>query len=167
MANIPTIAKLIGEGRCWRNGNYDLNYRSFKKKYVVDSHFIVLDFDAVKRTPKQMCNIMEPNFWYYTLSQGVKPGNNFRMVWVLTEAIGPQDFAFVYEWFLKKFPLADRNVKDISRMWYGGNGIYKVLSSDLTDISDILELRRSGQGLRPSPPTAIEGYAHKVEVGPH
>ena len=127
--DIPEMAKLVSSGLGWRNAIYDKTQKSFKKKHVIGSRFIVLDFDAVDETAEEMCEITEwePNFWYHTLSQGVKPGNNFRMVWVFTEAFGPQNFAFMYKWFLKKFPKADKNVKDISRFWYGGNGSYKVL----------------------------------------
>ncbi len=137
-ANIEQMAAAITDGRCWRNGIYDPAERSFKKQYVTGTQFVVLDFDKVGFEPQEMIDAaknlgMPPNMWYYSFSQGIKEGNNFRMVWVLDRVINQAEFAATMERFLSVFKKysPDGNTKDISRMWYAGAMGVKILSREL------------------------------------
>jgi hypothetical protein len=142
-ANIEQMAAAITDGRCWRNGIYDPKYRSFKKQYVTGTRFVVLDFDQVNFEPQEMIDAaqklgMQPNMWYYSFSQGIKEGNNFRMVWVLDSVINQAQFAATMDRFLDVFKdyNPDTNTKDISRMWYAGSMGVEIISKELNHWDD-------------------------------
>lgn len=84
-STIPQIAAAISDGRCWRNGTYKEGARRFLKDEVIGSHFIALDFDKVEYDMDEVIEFakeknMIPNIAYYSFSEGVKAGHNFRIV---------------------------------------------------------------------------------------
>lgn len=123
---ISEIADKIGEGRAWRCGNFKPNAKSVSKNNMESCNVIALDFDSVMHEPGEVTDYastlgMTPNIWYFSYSQGVKPNNNYRVVWVLEEPIQPRQYENAYKTLLqvyKKFD-PDPATKDASRMWYG------------------------------------------------
>lgn len=126
--DVQQMAANIGQGRCWRNGQYDLKSRNFKQENVVGSRFLALDFDESEFSPHEVVNHAKklgitPNIWYYSFSQGIKPGNNFRTIWIFDELMDVAEFNDTMEYMLKTFEdfKCDGNAADISRMWYSGS----------------------------------------------
>lgn len=128
--DVNTAYAIITDGRTWRCGRYDLEAaKGFGKNNVIDVQFIALDFDKIAATPRDIVeyaiNIgFMPNFYYYSYSQGIKPGNNFRVVWCLAEPITPTMYENLYRLLLEKFSCfnPDKSTKDCSRLWYGNYG---------------------------------------------
>jgi hypothetical protein len=126
--DIKKMAYYIDAGVCWRNGQYDPTHESFKKQYVEGTRFVVLDFDNCEFTPHRVIERAialkkTPAMWYYSFSQGIKPGNNFRVVWVLDQLINQEQFHATILDFMEDFGEfgPDAQTKDISRMWYAGS----------------------------------------------
>lgn len=128
--DVNTAYAIITDGRTWRCGRYDLEAaKGFGKSNVIDVQFIALDFDKIAASPRDIVeyaiNIgFMPNFYYYSYSQGIKPGNNFRVVWCLAEPITPTMYENLYRLLLEKFSCfnPDKSTKDCSRLWYGNYG---------------------------------------------
>lgn len=128
--DVNTAYAIITDGRTWRCGRYDLEAaKGFGKSNVIDVQFIALDFDKIAASPRDIVeyaiNIgFMPNFYYYSYSQGIKPGNNFRVVWCLAESITPTMYENLYRLLLEKFSCfnPDKSTKDCSRLWYGNYG---------------------------------------------
>lgn len=128
--DVNTAYNIITDGRTWRCGRYDLEAaKGFGKSNVIDVQFIALDFDKIAASPRDIVeyaiNIgFMPNFYYYSYSQGIKPGNNFRVVWCLAEPITPTMYENLYRLLLEKFSCfnPDKSTKDCSRLWYGNYG---------------------------------------------
>lgn len=124
--DVPTIARRISEGRAWRAGLYNSNTDSFKKANVRRATILALDFDASPFEPEEIVEYagsigIMPTLWYYSYSQGVKEGNNFRVLWVLEEPIKPVQYETIYANLLEAFSAyqPDRATKDASRLWFG------------------------------------------------
>lgn len=120
------IFTLICEGRCWRAGLLKDGAKNFTKASFLGSRIVALDFDTCETTPQEVVEYcksqdIEPNFWYYSFSQGKKPLNNYRIVWVLAEPISVSEYEALYLAFLRDavFSQADPKCKDISRLWHG------------------------------------------------
>lgn len=118
--------KLICEGRCWRAGLLKPDAVSLRKTSFTGSHLFALDFDSCEISPEEMVRYcvsigIEPNFWYYSFSQGKKPGFNYRIVWVLASPISIEEYEELYVAALrdKMFSNADKQTKDVSRLWHG------------------------------------------------
>ena len=118
----------ITSGKCWRSGLYKEGATTSTKSSFSGAQVIALDFDETETTPQEIVEYstnkgLEPNFWYYSFSQGIKPNNNYRIVWVLDEVIQEVDYEVLYERILSDsiFSQADHNTKDISRLWIGTN----------------------------------------------
>ena len=133
--SIDTAARLIGNGHAWRAGLYKEGIGTFKKSEVIGSQIIALDFDSCEVEPQTIINYAEtigllPNFWYYSYSQGIKPLNNFRIVWCLESQISPKTYEEVYAVMLDTFKEfnPDESTKDCSRLWYGGNSGATIIS---------------------------------------
>lgn len=144
--DINEMVKLICEGRCWRNGTYDVSKRRFIQENVNGSHFIALDFDKSTIPPQDVIKYatsieLTPNFWYYSYSQGKKPGYNYRVVWVYNEEFEAEEWKAIYKLFLWLFRdfNPDKQTKDASRFWYGTNGIEKsgIITNTLNKINSL------------------------------
>lgn len=142
--DLEGMAKLIGEGRAWRNGTYDRSKGRFLKEYVVSSHFIALDFDKSEFMPKIVAKFakeigLEPNIIHYSYSQGKKPGYNYRVIWVFDEEIEPKEWQFIHHAFMELFKEynPDGNTKDISRFWYGCITGAQVFNEALTTMEQV------------------------------
>lgn len=136
--SVEEMAEYIGQGRAWRNAVYEKDGRSFRKKNAIGSQFIVLDFDSCAFAPQDVVNrAMElgitPNMWYYSFSQGIKEGYNFRVIWILDKVIDGAQFDSTLDWFYRGFDKfgPDKNTKDISRMWYPGKKGVEVIDVGL------------------------------------
>ena len=120
------IFNLICEGRCWRAGILKEGAKNLTKVSFTGSRIIALDFDMCEISPQEVVEYcqtqgIEPNFYYYSFSQGKKPGFNYRIVWLLSEPISIEEYESLYLAFLKDalFCQADPKCKDISRLWHG------------------------------------------------
>ena len=118
--------KLICEGRCWRAGLLKADAANLKKTSFTGSRLFALDFDSCEIPPEQMVEYcvsleIEPNFWYWSFSQGKKTGYNYRLVWVLASEISVDEYESLYSAILKDkmFSNADKQTKDIARLWHG------------------------------------------------
>lgn len=132
---IDDIARLIGEGRAWRAGLYDTGAASFSKTNVKAAQIIALDFDSCPQEPQAIVDYavsigISPSAWYYSYSQGIKEGFNFRVLWILAEPIKPIQYETIYKGMLEQFAQynPDKSTKDASRLWFGGNRGVNVLS---------------------------------------
>ena len=102
---------------------------------------------------------MVPNVFYFSFSQGKKPGNNFRLVFVLDEIANPTEWLNLYNYLLKEFSSfkPDTATKDIGRMWYGGKGGY-VVETNLLELDSMrgrLEFVRPSVSLTHLPPSPL------------
>ena len=124
--SVPEMAQIIGSGHAWRAGLYDEDAPSFKKANVKAAQVLALDFDARPDAPEDVIEYAEsiglpPSLWYWSYSQGKKPGNNFRVLWVLEEPIKPIQYETIYKNLLDAFKKyePDAATKDASRLWFG------------------------------------------------
>lgn len=125
-ATARQIFKLVCEGRCWRAGIYKTGATQSRDIDFQGSTTIALDFDKFEATPQEMVEYciekgVEPNFWYYSFSQGIKENNNFRLVWILDSMISPEEYAKLIIALLNDavFCKADPACKNIGRVWFG------------------------------------------------
>lgn len=123
---IEELADLIGNGRAWRAGLYEEGTDSFKKAKVKSAQILALDFDSCPQEPQVIIEYAEdigirPSVWYYSYSQGKKPGNNFRILWILEEPIKHNQYETIYKNLLEQFADygPDISTKDASRLWFG------------------------------------------------
>ena len=133
--NVEDVARLIGEGRAWRAGLYEPTADSFKKANVKAAQIIALDFDSCEQEPQAIVDYatsigISPSAWYYSYSQGIKAGYNFRVLWILEEPIKAIQYETIYKAMLEQFSQynPDSSTKDASRLWFGGNRGVNVLS---------------------------------------
>ena len=126
LETVSDIMALIDSGRAWRAGLYDDGIDSFKKANVKAAQILALDFDASPFTPDNVIEYAEsigiaPSAWYYSYSQGIKSGYNFRVLWVLDEQIKPIQYETIYAYMLEQFQdfNPDRSTKDAGRLWFG------------------------------------------------
>lgn len=126
--NVGEICEKLSEGRAWRAGIYAEDTKDFKKASVLGARIIALDFDCCAHEPEEIIDYAEsiglkPNIWYYSYSQGIKPDNNFRILWVLEEQITPKQYENIYAVLLEQFAQfnPDKSTKDCSRLWFGSN----------------------------------------------
>lgn len=124
--SIEDIANIIGTGRAWRAGLYSPDTDSFKKAKVAAAIILALDFDGSTKEPQAVIDYaasigLLPSLWYYSYSQGIKAGHNFRVLWVLAEPIKPIYYENIYKNLLEAFAdfNPDVSTKDASRLWYG------------------------------------------------
>jgi len=141
---VADVARIIGEGRTWRAGLYDYGIDSFKKANVKAVQVIALDFDSCPHEPQTIVEYatsigISPSAWYYSYSQGIKEGFNFRVLWILAEAIKPIQYETIYKAMLEQFSQfnPDQSTKDASRMWFGGNRGVNVLTNTPIPLSVI------------------------------
>lgn len=142
--SVSEMANLISEGRAWRAGIYPEGTGSFKKGEVLGSTVIALDFDNCEFEPEEVCDYatevgLIPNLYYYSYSQGIKPNNNFRIVWLLENMIKKNEYENIYVALLdifKKFN-PDISTKDCSRLWFGSNSAAIIINSELTSLASI------------------------------
>lgn len=127
-ATTEQFFKWVCEGRCWRAGTLKEGAHNFKKTSFVGSRVFALDFDECESTPEDICEYakqlqVEPNFFYYSFSQGTKPNYNFRLVWVFNDVMSVETYEMLYKSLLRDevFSQADKATKDISRLWFGTN----------------------------------------------
>jgi len=83
-----------------------------------------------------------PNFWYYTYSQGRTRGNNFRVIFILSEKFNVDEFEEIYLKFLKLFSKfkPDQSTKDASRFFFGGTpGAF--ITNELVDITPLESIK--------------------------
>lgn len=140
-ASAEMFYKWVTEGRCWRAGTLRDEAKDFKKASFVGSQVLALDFDNSNRTPEEVAEYakslgVEPNFYYYSFSQGKKPGYNFRVVWILDRLIDVREYEALYAAIQrdKVFASTDRATKDISRLWFGTRNGGKLLRTEPIDI---------------------------------
>ncbi len=176
--DVNTAYAIITDGRTWRCGRYDLEAaKGFGKSNVIDVHFIALDFDKIAASPRDIVeyaiNIgFMPNFYYYSYSQGIKPGNNFRVVWCLAEPITPTMYENLYRLLLEKFSCfnPDKSTKDCSRLWYGnygqGGGIVSEKPLSLANIGfiNLAALMEDGKTATQAKRTRTNGVPKYVEL---
>lgn len=141
---IQELADLISEGRTWRAGIYNKNIRSFSKANVTGASIIALDFDSCSAHPQEIVQFAEsialkPTLYYFSFSQGVKPGYNFRILWVLDNPISAIQYENVYPLFLEAFKdfEPDKSTKDCSRLWFGTNTPATILDQVPVSLSSI------------------------------
>lgn len=134
--SVAEVAELIGNGRAWRAGLYDDDTDSFKKKNVKSAQIIALDFDSCPDEPQTIIEYAEsmgisPSAWYYSYSQGKKPGHNCRILWVLAEEITHNQYETIYNYLLEQFARynPDLSTKDASRLWFGTKSGVNVLNN--------------------------------------
>lgn len=139
--SIPDLFNLITTGHAWRSAIYKPDAKSYAKSNVAAMGSLALDFDEVELSPskavEKLGNIgFPPNFWYYTYSQGIKPGNNFRVVWVFDTEFSVKEYSDVY-FILTKilFNEADQITHDPSRIWLGTNGDGRLINKEITSIA--------------------------------
>ena len=176
--DVNTAYAIITDGRTWRCGRYDLEAaKGFGKSNVIDVQFIALDFDKIAASPRDIVeyaiNIgFMPNFYYYSYSQGIKPGNNFRVVWCLAEPITPTMYENLYRLLLEKFSCfnPDKSTKDCSRLWYGnygqGGGIVSEKPLSLANIGfiNLAALMEEGRTPTQAKRTRSNGVPKYVEL---
>lgn len=176
--DVNTAYAIITDGRTWRCGRYDLEAaKGFGKSNVIDVQFIALDFDKIAASPRDIVeyaiNIgFMPNFYYYSYSQGIKPGNNFRVVWCLAEPITPTMYENLYRLLLEKFSCfnPDKSTKDCSRLWYGnygqGGGIVSEQPLSLANIGfiNLAALMEEGRTPTQAKRTRTNGVPKYVEL---
>ena len=176
--DVNTAYAIITDGRTWRCGRYDLEAaKGFGKSNVIDVQFIALDFDKIAASPRDIVeyaiNIgFMPNFYYYSYSQGIKPGNNFRVVWCLAEPITPTMYENLYRLLLEKFSCfnPDKSTKDCSRLWYGnygqGGGIVSEQPLSLANIGfiNLAALMEEGRTPTQAKRTRSNGVPKYVEL---
>ena len=176
--DVNTAYAIITDGRTWRCGRYDLEAaKGFGKSNVIDVQFIALDFDKIAASPRDIVeyaiNIgFMPNFYYYSYSQGIKPGNNFRVVWCLAEPITPTMYENLYRLLLEKFSCfnPDKSTKDCSRLWYGnygqGGGIVSEQPLSLANIGfiNLAALMEEGKTPTQAKRTRSNGVPKYVEL---
>lgn len=116
----------VTEGRCWRAGCLKEGANDFKKASFIGSQIVALDFDNCDKEPDEIVEYadslgIQPNFYYYSFSQGKKEGNNFRVVWILDRVIEKKQYEALYRAIQQDrvFASADKATKDISRLWFG------------------------------------------------
>ena len=133
--SVEDVAALIAEGRAWRAGLYEANIDSFKKANVKAAQILALDFDACPQEPEAVVQYAEsigisPSAWYYSYSQGIKSGYNFRVLWILEEPIKHIQYETIYKGLLEQFAQygPDISTKDASRLWFGTARGVNVLS---------------------------------------
>jgi hypothetical protein len=141
---IAEIARLISEGRAWRAGIYDKGTPSFKKTNAKHAQIVALDFDGASHSPEEVAEYAEniglpASLYYYSYSQGIKPGYNFRLLWMLAEPITAVQYERIYPALLDTFANfnPDRATKDCSRLWYGSSKQPEVLSRDALPLSTL------------------------------
>jgi hypothetical protein len=80
-----------------------------------------------------------PSLWYYSYSQGIKAGYNFRVLWVLAEPIKPIQYENIYKNLLEAFAdfNPDRATKDASRLWFGTREPATIISNKPIPLSTI------------------------------
>lgn len=129
--------KWVCEGRCWRAGTLKEGATNFRKKSFCGSRVFALDFDSSDKTPEEIVEYakslqLEPNFFYYSFSQGKKPGYNFRIVWILDRLITVEEYEALYKAIQQDevFSHADKATKDVSRLWFGTNNGGKLLRDE-------------------------------------
>jgi len=153
------IYKLICEGRCWRAGIFKDGAKDLQKHSFVGARIIALDFDKCETSPQEMTDYckykgLEPNFWYYSFSQGLKELYNYRIVWLLDEAITVEDYEKLYVALLNDvvFKAADPQCKNISRLWFGTRNGGEFLKGETIPFSKfdvfprVVEKKRGGKG---------------------
>lgn len=129
--------KWVCEGRCWRAGTLKEGATNLQKPSFCGSRVFALDFDSSDKTPEEIVEYaeslqIEPNFFYYSFSQGKKPGYNFRIVWILDRLITVEEYEALYKAIQQDevFSHADKATKDISRLWFGTNNGGKLLRDE-------------------------------------
>ena len=144
LEQVADVARLIGEGRAWRAGLYDIDVDSFKKANVKGAQIIALDFDSCPHEPQVVVDYatsigVSPSAWYYSYSQGIKDGFNFRVLWILAEEIKPIQYETIYKAMLEQFSQynPDKSTKDAGRLWFGGNRGVNVLINTPISLSVI------------------------------
>lgn len=142
--SISNIAALIGEGRAWRAGLYDDGIDSFKKANVKGAQILALDFDNCEYEPLEVIQYAEgigiaPSAWYYSYSQGIKSGNNFRVLWVLEKPLKNIQYETIYGYMLEQFKAygPDNSTRDASRLWFGTGIGVNVLCNEPIKLSAI------------------------------
>lgn len=125
-SNIAEIYAYITQGRCWRAGVLKPEAVSLKKDSFQGSYLFALDFDTCDYTPEELIEYAgivaaKPNFWYYSFSQGKKEKQNFRLVWCFDSILTVAEYEALYKAVLQDelFSNADKQTKDISRLWFG------------------------------------------------
>lgn len=141
--SIPDLFNFITAGHAWRSAIYKPTAKSYAKSNVAAMGSLALDFDEVELNPSKAVEKLggigfPPNFWYYTYSQGIKPGNNFRMVWVFDTEFSVKEYSDVY-FILTKilFNEADQVTHDPSRIWLGTNGDGRIINNQITPITSM------------------------------
>jgi hypothetical protein len=142
--DIGEICERISEGSAWRAGIYGEDTKDFKKTSVIGARIIALDFDCCAHEPEEIIDYAEsigfkPNIWYYSYSQGIKPYNNFRVLWILAEQITPKQYENIYIILLEQFAQfnPDKSTKDCSRLWFGSNREAVIVHRELTTLSGL------------------------------
>ena len=136
-ASIAEAYTYITEGRCWRAGILKEGAKGLTKDNFKSSHIFALDFDKCELLPDEIAEYCESisiplNFWYWSFSQGKKPKNNFRVVWVFDSEISAEQYEELYKAVLQDqmFKDADKATKDISRLWFGTDKGGSLLSEE-------------------------------------
>ena len=170
--NVEDVARIIGEGRAWRAGLYEPTTDSFKKASVKAAQIIALDFDSCEQEPQAIIDYatsigISPSAWYYSYSQGIKAGYNFRVLWILEEPIKAIQYETIYKAMLEQFSQynPDSSTKDASRLWFGGNRGVNVLSHTPMPLSvigwlGVAEKVKEGQAIQKAR-KAVKGCENK------
>ena len=170
--SIDDVARIIGEGRAWRAGLYENGIDSFKKANVKAAQVIAMDFDCCEYEPQAVIDYaasigISPSAWYYSYSQGIKEGYNFRILWVLEEPIKAIQYETIYKTMLEQFSQykPDGSTKDASRLWFGGNRGVNVLIHTPIPLSAIgwlgvMEKVKQGQAIQKAR-KAVKGCENK------
>ncbi len=144
LESIEDVAALIGGGRAWRAGLYNGTTESFKKAEVKAAQILALDFDNCPQEPDNIIEYAQslgisPSAWYYSYSQGIKSGYNFRVLWILEEYIKPIQYETIYKNLLEQFKQfnPDISTKDASRLWFGTTRGVNVVSHNPIKLSAI------------------------------
>ena len=144
VVSIREFYEIALRGHTWRMGHYDLSKENMRKDSVDYIQILSLDFDGVEHSPEEVAATAQsygllPNFWYYTFSQGKKPGNNFRLIWVLERALTHKEFEDAIVLFMEKFKgdRPDISTKDASRLFYGTRHSGALLKEEPLELANI------------------------------
>lgn len=168
-STIAEIYAYITQGRCWRAGVMKENASTLKKEAFEGSYLFALDFDSCDYTPEEMIEYAgivaaKPNFWYYSFSQGKKEKNNFRLVWCFDSILTIAEYEALYKAVLQDdtFSHADKQTKDISRLWFGTSNGGGLISDEPQNISIFDKYPRKAAGAKKS---TIAATQHDYEQG--
>ncbi len=138
--NIEDLAKELCNGRTVLFGI--MNSNGIRNKFNVNHQEVVaLDFDTEEDMSIINNEFIQDNasFYYYTFSHELNEPR-FRVVFVLDEPLNHYfEITQVYEYLLNLFPTADKNCKDPSRLFFGGNNYKEINFNNTMSVKGLID----------------------------